>query len=400
MNNETLKEMTRQIMPWLIEIRRDFHMHPELGRNEFRTQEKIMQYLNEMGIEHYKIAGTGLVGMIEGKEGGNVVALRADIDALPMQEKNEVSYKSQNDGVMHACGHDAHTTILLGAAKILNGMRKQFCGKVKLFFQPDEEGSGGAEVMVKEGCMDNPTVDYVLGLHVMGYLQTGQIEIRYGKLNASADSVKIIVRGKSAHGAYPEKGVDAIVAAAHIITALQTLVSRNISPLNPVALSFGKISGGTAGNALAEEVAIGGTLRTLDPETRLYCKNRLEEIAEKTAAALGACVDVRVYFGYKALINNDEIVKVIEQTGAEILGKENVVYKEFPSLGAEDFSYFLDKAKGAFYHLGCGNKSKNITAMIHNSSFDIDEDCLGVGVQMQAANALKLLSRKKNQEQQ
>ena len=400
MNNETLKEMTRQIMPWLIEIRRDFHMHPELGRNEFRTQEKIMQYLNEMGIEHYKIAGTGLVGMIEGKEGGNVVALRADIDALPMQEKNEVSYKSQNDGVMHACGHDAHTTILLGAAKILNGMRKQFCGKVKLFFQPDEEGSGGAEVMVKEGCMDNPTVDYVLGLHVMGYLQTGQIEIRYGKLNASADSVKIIVRGKSAHGAYPEKGVDAIVAAAHIITALQTLVSRNISPLNPVALSFGKISGGTAGNALAEEVAIGGTLRTLDPETRLYCKNRLEEIAEKTAAALGACVDVRVYFGYKALINNDEIVKVIEQTGAEILGKENVVYKEFPSLGAEDFSYFLDKAKGAFYHLGCGNKSKNITAMIHNSSFDIDEDCLGVGVQIQAANALKLLSRKKNQEQQ
>ncbi|HOE63153.1 MAG TPA: M20 family metallopeptidase [Candidatus Sumerlaeota bacterium] len=398
MNNETLKEMTRQIMPWLIEIRRDFHMHPELGRREFRTQEKIMQYLNEMGIEHYKIAGTGLVGMIEGKEGGNVVALRADIDALPMQEKNEVSYKSQNDGVMHACGHDAHTTILLGAAKILNGMRKQFCGKVKLFFQPDEEGSGGAEVMVKEGCMDNPTVDYVLGLHVMGYLQTGQIEIRYGKLNASADSVQIIVRGKSAHGAYPEKGADAIVAAAHIITALQTLVSRNISPLNPVALSFGKISGGTAGNALAEEVAIGGTLRTLDPETRLYCKNRLEEIAEKTAAALGACVDVRVYFGYKALINNDEIVRVIEQTGAEMLGKENVVYKEFPSLGAEDFSYFLDKAKGAFYHLGCGNKSKNITAMIHNSSFDIDEDCLGVGVQMQAANALKLLSRKKNQE--
>lgn len=399
MNNEAIKEMTQLLMPWLVEVRRDFHAHPELGRREFRTQEKIMQYLSEMGIEHRKIAGTGLVGIIEGGAGGNVVALRADIDALPMQEKNDVPYKSQNEGVMHACGHDAHTTILLGAAKILSGMRDEFCGKVKLFFQPDEEGSGGAEVMVNEGCMENPTVDYVLGLHVMAYLQTGQIEIRYGKLNASADSVKIIVHGKSAHGAYPEKGVDTIVAAAHIITALQTLVSRNTSPLNPVVLSLGKISGGTAGNVLAEEVTIGGTLRTLDQETRLYCKSRIEEIAENTAAAFGARAEVRVHFGYQALINNDEIVKIVEETGGELLGENNVLHKEFPSLGAEDFSYFLDKAKGAFYHLGCGNKSKNITAMIHNSSFDIDEDCLVVGVQMQAANALKLLSRKKNQEQ-
>lgn len=375
----------------MVEIRRDFHMYPELGKKEFRTREKIGQYLEEMGIPFERKAGTGIVGFIEGKSPGKVVGLRADIDALAMQEKNDIPYRSKNDGVMHACGHDAHTAILLGAARLLNEMKSEFSGGVKLFFQPDEEGSGGAEIMVKEGCMENPKVDFVLGLHVMSYLETGQLETRYGKLNASSDRVLVKIRGKSAHGAYPEKGVDAIVASAHVITALQTLVSRNISPLNSAVLSFGKISGGEVGNSLAGEVTLTGTLRTLDKETRKFCKTRIEEIAVKTAQAFGAQAEINISPGYVPLINNDEVVKVIMETGAELLGKENVFLKEFPSLGVEDFSYFLDKAKGAFYHMGCGNKSKNITAPNHNSSFDIDEDCLQSGVQLQVVNTLKFL---------
>ena len=391
MDIDTIRKITQRIHPWMKEIRRDFHTYPELGKKEFRTQEKICQYLGEMGIPCEKIAGTGVVGFIEGKSAGKLVGLRADIDALPMQEKNDVSYRSKNDGVMHACGHDAHAAILLGAARVLNELKAAFSGGVKLFFQPDEEGEGGAEIMVKEGCMENPKVDYVLGLHVMAYLETGVVEIRYGKFNAASDSLVIKVFGKSAHAAYPEKGVDAIVASAYMIAALQTLVSRNISPVNSVVLSFGKISGGEVENSLASEVTLTGTLRTLDRETRQFCKTRIEEIAVKTAQAFGANAEINISPGYEPLINNDEVVKVIIETGAELLGKQNIVFKEFPSLGVEDFSYFLDKAKGAFYHIGCGNKTQNITAPNHNSSFDIDEDCLQIGVQLQVINTLKLL---------
>ena len=391
MDIDTIRKITQRIHPWMKEIRRDFHTYPELGKKEFRTQEKICQYLGEMGIPCEKIAGTGVVGFIEGKSAGKLVGLRADIDALPMQEKNDVPYRSKNDGVMHACGHDAHAAILLGAARVLNELKAAFSGGVKLFFQPDEEGDGGAEIMVKEGCMENPKVDYVLGLHVMAYLETGVVEIRYGKFNAASDSLIIKVFGKSAHAAYPEKGVDAIVASAYMIAALQTLVSRNISPVNSVVLSFGKISGGEVENSLASEVTLTGTLRTLDRETRQFCKTRIEEIAVKTAQAFGANAEINISPGYEPLINNDEVVKVIIETGAELLGKQNIVFKEFPSLGVEDFSYFLDKAKGAFYHIGCGNKTQNITAPNHNSSFDIDEDCLQIGVQLQVINTLKLL---------
>ena len=391
MNVEAIREAAARIQPWLVEVRRDFHMHPELGRKETGTQEKIRAHLQDMEIAHRPIAGTGVLGIIEGKPGGKVVALRADIDALPIREKNDVVYKSRNDDVMHACGHDAHAAILLGAARVLNDMKPQLPGSVKLFFQPDEEGNGGAEPMIREGCMENPDVDYVLGLHVMSYLETGSMEIRYGKLNAASDSVAVTICGKSAHGAYPDKGIDAITAAAHVVTALQTLVSRNVSPLNSVVLSFGRIVGGEAGNALAEEVTLTGTLRTLDADTRQFCWNRIEEIAGKTAEAFGARAEVRIRSGYAALINHDDVVRIVEETGRELLGSGNVVHKEFPSLGAEDFSYFLEKAPGAFFHLGCGNKARGLVAPLHSSSFDLDENCLQLGVELQVVNALKLL---------
>lgn len=379
----------------LVEIRRDFHKNPELSENEFRTQAKIREYLDSWGIENYECAQTGVVGIIRGKEPGNTVGLRADIDALPITEKNNTIYCSVNTGVMHACGHDAHTTILLGVGKIIKEMEASLKGNVKLFFQPAEETIGGAMRMVKEGCMKNPTVDFILGLHVMPYVEVGKVELKYGKLNASTDNVKIIIKGKTAHGAYPEKGIDSIVIAGHIITALQSIVSRNISPLNSLVLSLGRINGGIKDNVIANEVIISGTLRTLDEESRTFAKNRINDIVTKTAAAFGGEGIPLFYEGYKALINNNDVVDIIKENSEKLLGSENVVYKEFPSLGAEDFSYFSDVAKGAFFHLGCGNIEKGITAPIHTENFDIDEKCLKIGVELQVLNVLSLLNKER-----
>ncbi|NLJ57962.1 MAG: amidohydrolase [Tissierellia bacterium] len=385
-----------EIFNELVEIRRDFHKNPELSQQEFRTQAKIIEYLNKWGIENYISAETGVVGIIRGKKPGNTVAIRGDIDALPIEEKNTTVYASVNPGVMHACGHDAHGTIVLGVGKIIKELadsEESINGNVKLFFQPAEETVGGAKRMVKEGCMENPKVDYVLGLHVMPYLDTGKLELKYGKLNAATDTIKIVLQGKSAHGAYPDSGVDAIMIAGHVITGLQTIVSRNISPLNSVVISLGKITGGVKSNVIADQVKIVGTLRTLDSQTRLYAKERIESIVKQTAVAYGGEGRVTFKEGYQALINNDELVTIIKENAEKVLGMENVEYKEFPSLGAEDFSYFADVAKGAFFHLGCGNSEKGITSPIHTETFDIDEGCLKVGVKLQVKNVLTLLNR-------
>ncbi|WP_326907611.1 M20 metallopeptidase family protein [Sedimentibacter sp. MB31-C6] len=386
-----VKMRVNDIFDELVKIRRDFHKNPELGQKEFRTQSKIQEYLNDWGIENYVCADTGVVGIIRGKQKGITVGLRADIDALPINEKNNQSYCSINHGVMHACGHDAHATILLGIGKIIKEMEDSLKGNIKLFFQPAEESVGGGERMVQAGCMLNPKVDYVLGLHVMPYIDVGKVELKYGKLNASTDSVSIKLKGKSAHGAYPDLGTDAIIIAGHVITSLQTIVSRNISPLNSVVLSLGKITGGIKSNVIADEVMINGTLRALDNETRSYVKERISDIVVNTAKSFGGVGTVEFYDGYEALINNDEVVDVIKENAEKFLGSENIVYKEYPSLGAEDFSYFSDIAKGAFFHLGCGNAKKGITAPIHTNNFDIDEECLKVGVFLQVQNILSLL---------
>ena len=372
-----------EIYAELVEIRRELHENPELSQNEYRTQGKIRDYLDEHGIENFPCAGTGVVGIIRGKNKGKTVGIRADIDALPIHEKNNVSYSSMNPGVMHACGHDAHTAILLGTGKIIKELadsKDSINGNVKLFFQPAEETIGGAERMVNEGCMEEPKVDYVLGLHVQPYLDAGKVELKYGKLNASTDSISISLKGKAAHGAYPDNGIDAIVMAGSVITALQSIVSRNTSPLDSVVISLGKISGGIKDNIIADEVIITGTLRTLDDKTRKYTKERISSIVDNVAAAFGGEGLTTFHEGYQALINDNEIVDVIRESSEKLFGKENVQFKEFPSLGAEDFSYFLDIAKGAFFHLGCGNSLRGITYPLHTEHFDIDEECLKVGV--------------------
>ncbi len=391
-----IQKRVNEIYQELVNMRRDFHRNPELSQNEFRTQKKIMDYLNECGIENYVCAETGVVGVIRGRHKGKTVGLRGDIDALPITEKNSQPYCSVNPGVMHACGHDAHTTILLGIGKIMKELadsKESFAGNVKLFFQPAEETIGGGDRMVQEGCMLNPDVDYVLGLHVMPYIDAGKVELKYGKLNASTDSINIILKGKSAHGAYPDKGIDAIAMAGNVITSLQTIVSRNISPLNSVVISLGRISGGVKDNIIADEVKMSGTLRALDDDTRSFAKQRITDIVKNTAIAFGGEGTVDFYDGYQALINNDEVVDVIKETAEKVLGKDNIVFKEFPSLGAEDFSYFSDAAKGGFFHLGCGNIKEGITSPIHTESFDIDEECLKVGVLLQVNNVLSLLNK-------
>lgn len=389
-----IKKNILDIIPEVIRIRREFHAYPELSGKEIETNKRICRYLDKYGIEYKSgYAGNGVVGIIRGAMEGKTVGIRADIDALPICENNDLEYKSINEGVMHACGHDAHTAIMLGSAIILKNMEKELRGNVKFFFQPQEEAIGGAEPMIKEGCLDNPETDHAIGLHVMPNIPTGKVELKYGKLNGNTGNVEIIAKGKSGHAAYPETAVDAIVIAAHIITALQTLVSRNISPLNSVVLTFGKIKGGEKNNIIAKEVVLSGTLRTLDTKTRSKAKELIKRIAENAAIGLGGSADVNFQDGYIELINDDYVAKVVEETAIEVVGEENILYKEFPSLGGEDFSYFADRIPSAFFHLGCGNEELKTTAPLHSDKFVLDEDCIKTGIEMEVRTVLKLLGQ-------
>lgn len=395
MIREGLKNEIMDMKEWLVCVRRDLHMYPELGLEENRTSTMIKKYLDNMNIEYETYEGqTSVVGIIRGAYPGKTIAIRADMDALPILEKNDVVYKSKNHGVMHACGHDAHTTILLGAGKILNSIKHELHGNIKLLFQPAEETVGGADRMVKAGCMENPKVDYVIGLHVMPNHPCGIIETKYGALNGASDGISITIRGRQAHGAYPDLGVDAIAIAGQVITALQNVVSRNVSPLDSAVLTLGTIKGGVKGNVIADEVKITGTLRTINPNTRRNVKERIKDIVTNIADSFGGEGKVEIEEGYAALINSSEVVEEIISTVKENFGEEALVIKEMPSLGVEDFSYFIDAAKGAFYHLGCGNVEKDITAPLHNECFDIDEDCLPLGVLTHTLITLRLLEKK------
>ncbi len=380
----------------LIKIRRDFHMNPELGGSEYRTMNKICEYLDSWEIEYEKgVADTGVVAIIRGEKEKNensvCVGVRADIDALPIKEETNVEFKSLNNGVMHACGHDAHTTIALGTAKIIKSLQSQLNGDVKFFFQPAEETTGGAERMINEGCLKNPNVDYVLGLHVDPSLKTGSVCLKYGKMMASSDEITIKAIGKSTHGAHPHEGVDPLVIASNLILSLQSLVSRNLSPLNSVVFTLGSIHGGTKGNIIPDEVEMTGILRTLDQDTREFMKRRIKEIVEIVPKAFGGEGRLYVRESYTALINNDEAVNAVRQTAEKLLGKENVVISQSPNMGTEDFSYFAENSRGCFFNLGCRNEESDAVYPIHSSKFKLDESCLQVGVRLQVENVLKLL---------
>ena len=387
MEDRALKALVEAEKDWIIAKRRQLHRIPEKGFAEFKTQKVITDTLDELGIP-YTTERTWVIGLIEGALPGDVVGLRADIDALPIEEPEGCAFRSEHPGMMHACGHDAHTAILLGAAKVLVSIRDRLPGKVKLLFQPAEESVGGARPMVEAGAMENPHVDRVYGLHVMPNLPLGTIETRVGTLNASTDSVRITIHGVAGHGAYPERSTDAIVCAAQVVSALQTVVSRNLSPLSSAVLTFGVIEGGTAQNIICDKVNLRGTLRTANSDIRAMMKRRIEEVAGGVASAMGCRAEVNVKAGYAALVNDTQEAMRIRRVAGRLFGEENAVEKPEPSMGGEDFSFFSDCAPGAFFHVGCSAPEKMPAPPLHSKDFAPDERCLTIGALMHVALVL------------
>jgi amidohydrolase len=371
-------------------------MNPELSGLEFNTARKITEVLESLGIDVANNIGApypGVVGLLRGSQPGPTVALRADMDALKQQEKRESPYKSSIDGVMHGCGHDAHMAIQLGTAEIISKYRDKLKGNVKFIFQPSEEINGGAVPMIGDGVLDNPSVDAIFGLHVDGAFKTGQTALSYGETMASSDRLIIHILGRSSHAAYPHEGVDAIVIAAHVLVALQSLISREKDAFHPAVLSFGVIEGGKQPNAICEDVLIRGILRTLNPDTRELLIKRVEEtISYITKAFHGGYEFVREK-SYDSLINHDHMVDFQKDICIKIIGEDNVRFLPRARMITEDFAYYLQKVPGAMLFLGTGNSLKNTELPLHNTSFDIDEDALAVGVAIQTALAWEYLMK-------
>lgn len=389
-NLEVIKQKAQRIKDWLIAVRRDLHSHPELGMEEFRTMEKISEYLSELNIAHKtKVATTGVVADIEGIDKSFTVAFRGDIDALPIQDKKTVDYASKEKGKCHACGHDVHTTIVLGIAKIFS--KEPPPCNIRLIFQPAEETVGGALPMIKEGVLDK--VNIIFGLHVNSNYETGVISVKYGAMNASSNDLRIKIKGKSAHGAHPSEGVDAIVISAQVISTIQTLISRSVDGSNSVAINIGVIKGGKVQNIICDLVEMEGTLRTFSPKIRKLMVEKIGNIVEGVSSAMGGVGEFKDRPSYSALINWDKAVDIIKKNGSSMLGKENVK-EHTPSMGVEDFAFFVEEVPGAFFTLGVANEKKNINIPIHNGLFDIDEDALCVGVAMQILNLYESYSKK------
>ena len=387
MDDQQLKQLVAAERDGITAMRRNLARLPEGGFREFKPQQAVTDALDEIGVP-YITERTWVIGLIEGAYPGETVAIRADMDALPLTEPEGYPFRSEHEGMMHACGHDAHTAMALGAAKVLNGLKAQLHGKVKFLFQPAEETDGGAEPMVRAGAMDNPHVDRVYGLHVMPHLPVGKVETRAGTLNASTDEIQLIIRGKAGHGAYPEQGTDAIVCAAQVITALQSVVSRNVSPLQSAVVTIGKIEGGTAQNIICDEVRMQGTLRTANADLRRMMKERITRIAEGVAAAMGCTAQVDIVPGYAALVNDNAEAARVRRVATRLFGSENVVEKPTPSMGGEDFSFFSDCAPGAFFHVGCVSPGWMPAPPLHSRDFRLNEDCLTIGTLMHVALAL------------
>ncbi len=382
----------RSFLPWMVDIRRDLHQHPELGLEEHRTRSKVEEHLGGLGIEYVGgLAETGVLGLLPGTGAGKVVALRADLDALPLHDAKDVPYRSLADGRMHACGHDVHTTILLGAARLLKSRLAARPGMVKLIFQPAEETVGGARLLVEQGVLDDPRVDAIFGLHVDPGLEVGRFGLRYGQRNASSDNLAITIHGRSCHGAYPAAGVDAIVAAAQVIVALQSVISRNVDARSSAVLTLGTIEGGNQANIVAQRVHLVGTVRTLDRGTRELVLRRIRECAEGVAAGMGARAEVVIDPSYDPVINDNPMVDVVRGCAERLVGAEDVVFFDRPNMGVEDFGFYLTHVPGAFYSLGVRNDARGIVHPVHNDRFDVDEECLASGAALQALNALAIL---------
>lgn len=394
MIKEQIQELSKKIFNDVVANRRHLHSHPELSFQEVATSAFVASRLDELEIPYIKMADTGLVGLIKGTKPADsekVVALRADMDALPIVEANDVPYKSQNPGVMHACGHDVHTSSLLGAATILSQMKDQFSGTIKLIFQPAEERlPGGASLMIKEGVLENPKPQAVIGQHVMPLIDAGKVGFRSGKYMASTDELYVTVKGKGGHGAQPQQNIDPVIITAHILTALQTLVSRYSDPKSPCVLSFGKVIANGATNVIPNEVYLEGTFRAMDETWRAEAHKRMKKMAEGIAESMGGSCEFNIMNGYPFLINEEKLTAAARSHAEDYLGKENVLDLDI-WMAAEDFAYYSQVADSCFYRLGIRNESKGIVSSVHTPTFDIDESALQVGPGLMAYLALKQL---------
>lgn len=389
---EKIKSLSQAYSKEVVDFRRHLHANPELSYQEFNTAKFVAQTLRSFGIEATEIATTGLVAEIKGKNPDKkTIALRADMDALPILETNDVPYKSKNNGVMHACGHDVHTSSLLGTAKILNELKDQFEGTVRFLFQPGEEKNpGGASYMIRDGALKNPSPVAILGQHVFPFLPAGKIGFREGMYMASSDEIYLKIIGKGGHGAAPELAIDPVLIASHIIIALQQVISRNASPKQPTVLTFGKIVGGTATNIIPDEVHIAGTFRAMNESWRAEGLKKIQKMAESIAESMGGKCEVTISHGYPYLENNPEVTRRIKKAAEEYVGKENVVDIDI-TLASEDFAYYSHVVPASFYRLGTRNEAKGITSYVHTPTFDIDEDALKIGPGLMAWMAIKEL---------
>ncbi|HEV7374183.1 MAG TPA: amidohydrolase [Pyrinomonadaceae bacterium] len=383
----------------LVAQRRDFHMHPELSNREERTSRIVAERLRALGLEDVKtgVGKYGVTALLKGAKPGPVVAVRADMDALPIQEVNDVPYKSLTPNVKHACGHDAHTTIELGVAEILSKMRGEIRGTIKFIFQPAEEGApageeGGAKLMIKEGAMDNPRPSAIFGLHTLPSIEAGQIAYHSGPAMASSDRFFITIHGKSSHGAQPHTGIDAVVVAAECVTAMQTIHSRRIDPQEPLVITIGQIQGGTRYNIIAAEVKMEGTMRTLSEDVRQRAQALMREMLANITAAYEATFDLKFEEGAAVTFNEPKLVEETLPTIRRVVGDQNVLSIK-PFMPAEDFSYFQKVSPGFYYFLGVGNRARGINAPWHTADFDIDEESLVVGAKVMSNVLLDYLDR-------
>lgn len=391
-----VKQEAAAIFEDVVAWRRKIHAHPELSMDEKNTAALVCNVLDSLNIEYTShIAGYGVVALITGeKPGKGLVALRADMDALPMSEASEVSYCSQIPGVMHACGHDVHTAMLLGVAHVLHRLRQEWGGSVKLIFQPSEEQHpGGASLMIGEGVLDNPRPDVIVGQHVQPDIPVGKIGIRKGRYMASTDELFLTVKGKGGHGALPHELVDPVLISAHIIVALQQVVSRMTCPSIPTVLSFGRIIGEGLTNVIPDKVEIQGILRTFDEQWRGEALQRVENLARSVAQGMGGDIELRISHGYPVLYNDEEVTQRVKEYAVAYVGRDNVVNLDV-RMTAEDFAFYSQIMPASFYRLGAGNIDLGVTSGLHTSRFDVDEKCMETGVGFMVWSALNELNKK------
>lgn len=383
MIKDKIKELASKYANEFIDVRHYLHAHPELSFSEFETSEFVQEKLKSWDIEYKVMATTGVVGIIKGKNPDEkVIALRADMDALPIKELNDVEYRSKNNGVMHACGHDVHITCLLGAAKILNELKEEWTGSVKLIFQPGEEKNpGGASILIKEGVLENPAPQAIFALHVNPALPVGKLSFRSGMVMASADEIYITIKGKGGHAAAPHLTADTILVASQLVVNLQQIVSRMNNPFNPCVLSITSIQGGNTTNVIPSEVKLIGTFRAMNEEWRFKAHDLVRKICKNTAEMGGAEIDVHIDVGYPFVINNEQLTETAKRNAIAFAGIENVEETEM-RMGAEDFAFYSHRIPACFFRLGVGNIEKKITSGVHTPTFNIDETAIenGIGI--------------------